>query len=53
MMSRKIDAFQKLFAVNPALDRSIRYRAGLADKRVQRGIHTWIHGIAEGLRNTG
>jgi phosphoenolpyruvate carboxylase len=53
MMSREIDTFQKLFAVKPALDRSIRYRAGLADERLQRGIHTWIHGIAEGLRNTG
>ena len=72
MMSREIDTFQKLFAVNPALDRSIchrlpyidplnhlqvelirRYQAGLADKRVQRGIHISINGMAAGLRNTG
>jgi len=71
MMSREIDTFQKLFAVNPALNRSIRhsfphidlenhlqielirhYQAGLADKRVQRGIQILIKGIAAGLRNT-
>ena len=28
-----------------------RYRAGLADKRVQRGIHISINGIAAGLHN--
>ncbi len=30
-----------------------RYRAGLADQRVQTGIHISINGIAAGLRNTG
>ena len=30
-----------------------RYRAGLADERVHRGIHISINGIAAGLRNTG
>ena len=30
-----------------------RYRAGLADERVRRGIHISINGIAAGLRNTG
>nr|WP_108332069.1 phosphoenolpyruvate carboxylase [Limnohabitans sp. 2KL-1] len=30
-----------------------RYRAGLADERVQSGIHISINGIAAGLRNTG
>ncbi len=72
MMSREIDTFQKLFAVNPALDHSIRhrfplidplhhlqvelirrYRAGIADERARRGIHTSIDGIAAGLRNSG
>jgi phosphoenolpyruvate carboxylase len=30
-----------------------RYREGLADERVRRGIHISINGIAAGLRNTG
>ncbi|WP_137896790.1 phosphoenolpyruvate carboxylase, partial [Ramlibacter sp. 2FC] len=30
-----------------------RYRQGLADERVRRGIHISINGIAAGLRNTG
>ena len=30
-----------------------RYREGMADDRVQRGIHISINGIAAGLRNTG
>ncbi len=30
-----------------------RYRAGITDERVKRGIHISINGIAAGLRNTG
>jgi phosphoenolpyruvate carboxylase len=30
-----------------------RFREGLADERVRRGIHISINGIAAGLRNTG
>jgi len=30
-----------------------RYRAGITDERVRRGIHISINGIAAGLRNTG
>jgi phosphoenolpyruvate carboxylase len=30
-----------------------RHRAGIADQRVQNGIHISINGIAAGLRNTG
>ena len=53
MMSREIDTFQKLFAVNPALDRSIRCRAELADERVQRDIPILFNGIAADFRKTG